>query len=229
MQPDGGGMSAVAYHRSDVQMHGGSRTVGRRQVGRPKAGEPELRREIIADTALEILDSEGLDALSLSRIARALNVQTSALYWYFASKSDLYEHLCELIFRRVLSGLDGSLTGPDLLRAFGRGFRSTLRSTRDAAKLTSVGGVSESLRTELIPELLGRVTAGGMSPLEARQALTAIEALALGWSLFEGSANPAVGEVMRRTNDRGDSGFEKALEALTYARFGNPRQTGPAT
>jgi len=190
-------------------------------VGRPKAGEPELRREIIAETALDILDQEGLDALSLSRIARALNVQTSALYWYFESKADLYEHLCELIFRRVLGALDPSLRGQDLLRAFGRAFRSTLRSVRDAAKLTSVGGVSESLRTELIPELLNRVTATGMSPLEARQALTAIEALALGWALFEGSANAAVGEVMRQTNDRHDSGFEHALEALAYATFGS--------
>jgi len=193
-------------------------------VGRPKAGEPELRRELIADTALEILDSEGLDALSLSRIARALNVQASALYWYFKSKADLYEHLCELIFCRVLGALDPSLRGADLLRAFGRGFRSTLRSIRDGAKLTSVGGVSETLRTELIPELLGRVTAGGISPLEARQALTAIEALALGWALFEGSGNPAVGEVMRRTNDRHDSGFERALEALAYAYSGGEQR-----
>jgi len=196
-------------------------------VGRPKAGEPELRREIIAETALDILNQEGLEALSLSRIARALNVQTSALYWYFESKADLYEHLCELIFRRVLGEVDPSLRGADLLRAFGRSFRLTLRSVRDAAKLTSVGGVSESLRTELIPELLGRITVAGIAPLDARQALTAIEALALGWALFEGSGNPAVGEVMRQTNDQHDSGFEHALEALTYGRFGSG--SAPAT
>jgi TetR/AcrR family tetracycline transcriptional repressor len=192
-------------------------------VGRPKAGEPELRREIIAETALEILDAEGLEALSLSRIARALNVQTSALYWYFKSKADLYEHLCELVFRRVLGEIDPSLTGRDLLRAFGRSFRSNLRSIRDAAKLTSVGGVSESLRTELIPDLLGRVAAGDVSPLEARRALTAIEALALGWVIFEGSGNATVGEVMRRTNDPHDSAFEHALEALAYHQFGTRR------
>ena len=197
-------------------------------MGRPKAGEPELRRELIAETALEILDSEGLEALSLSQIARVLNVQTSALYWYFKSKAALYEYLCELIFRRVLDEVDPSLTGRDLLYAFGRAFRTNARSSRDAAKLISVGGVSEGLRTELIPGLLRRVAMGGISPLEARQAVTAIEALSLGWAIFEGSQNPVVGEVMRQTNDQNDSAFERALHALAYGFGAEPTKKNPA-
>jgi len=119
-------------------------------VGRPKAIDAELTREGIIEAALRILDAEGLEALSLARIAAALNVKTPALYWYFKSKADLYTYVSDAIFRNVLDSIGPTLTGRELLWAFGLATRANQRSTKDAAKLISIAGVSEEIRTELV-------------------------------------------------------------------------------
>ncbi|MCU0271584.1 MAG: TetR/AcrR family transcriptional regulator [Acidimicrobiales bacterium] len=54
-----------------------------------EAQRTPLRRELIVDTAREMVEQEGLDALSLRRLASALGVTAPALYAHFASKDDL--------------------------------------------------------------------------------------------------------------------------------------------
>lgn len=186
-------------------------------MGRPRAVDAELTREVIIAAAIKILDTEGLDALSLSRISAALNVKTPALYWYFRSKADLYTYVSDALFRDVLDRLDPTLTGRNLLWAFGLASRRNQRTIRDAAKLITVAGVSDEIRTELIPALLDRIARDGLTPAQARKALTAIQALTLGWSIFE--ANPATSEVMRRTNESGDAAFEEALSHLVFGEI----------
>jgi AcrR family transcriptional regulator len=56
----------------------------------PRRGpRPGLTVEQIAAAAVEIADADGLDALSMQRIAAALGVTKMALYRYVAGKSDL--------------------------------------------------------------------------------------------------------------------------------------------
>lgn len=186
-------------------------------MGRPRAVDAELTREGIINAALNILHNEGLDALSLGRIAAALNVKTPALYWYFKSKADLYTYVSDALFRSVLAGLDPALSGRNLLWAFGLASRRSQRTIRDASKLITVAGVSDEIRTQLVPALLDRIAQDGLTPNQARKALTAIQALTLGWSIFE--SNPATSEVMRRTNETGDAAFEEALSHLVFGEI----------
>jgi len=46
-------------------------------------------RQAILDATLDIIDSDGLDAVSLRAVARALRVSEAAPYHHFASKQDL--------------------------------------------------------------------------------------------------------------------------------------------
>ncbi len=186
-------------------------------MGRPRAIDAELTREGIIGAALKILDAEGLEALSLGRIAATLNVKTPALYWYFKSKADLYTYVSDALFREVLEHLDPTLTGRNLLWAFGLASRLNQRTIRDASKLITVAGVSDEIRNQLVPALLDRIAQDGLTPSQARKALTAIQALTLGWSIFE--SNPATSDVMRRTNERGDAAFEEALSHLVFGEI----------
>jgi AcrR family transcriptional regulator len=52
-------------------------------------------REAIARAALEIVDREGLDALSMRRLAAELDMGTMTLYGYFRTKGDLLEAVIE--------------------------------------------------------------------------------------------------------------------------------------
>src|SRR3954469_9872529 len=50
-----------------------------------------LTRERVAETALELVDREGIDGLSMRRLADALGVGTMTLYGYFRSKRELLD------------------------------------------------------------------------------------------------------------------------------------------
>lgn len=51
----------------------------------------KLTREGVAAAALELLDRDGFDALSMRRLADELGVGTMTLYGYFANKSELLD------------------------------------------------------------------------------------------------------------------------------------------
>lgn len=58
-------------------------------VAAPGARKPRFTREQIAATALQIADSEGIEALSMRRVAEALGAGTMTLYYYVRTKEDL--------------------------------------------------------------------------------------------------------------------------------------------
>jgi TetR/AcrR family tetracycline transcriptional repressor len=60
-----------------------------------------LTREVILDVALEIADREGLEAVSMPRLARDLGTGVMTLYGHVANKADLVDGLAE----RVLADL----------------------------------------------------------------------------------------------------------------------------
>lgn len=66
-------------------------------VSSPKAARPDrgLTREGIAGRALAFVDREGLEALSMRRLAQELGVGTMTLYGYFADKDDLLDAVVE--------------------------------------------------------------------------------------------------------------------------------------
>jgi len=63
-------------------------TVQHRVRGGPR---PQLDRERIVAAALQIVDTEGVPALSLRRLADDLGVTPMSLYWHVADKAELLE------------------------------------------------------------------------------------------------------------------------------------------
>jgi AcrR family transcriptional regulator len=57
--------------------------------------EEELTRERIVRAAIDIADTEGMDALSMRRIATALDVATMSLYRHVTGKTELVLHMID--------------------------------------------------------------------------------------------------------------------------------------
>lgn len=119
-----------------------------------------LTRAAVIGAALEIADAEGLDAVSIRRVAAALKVRPMSLYTHIASKDDLialmlnevsgellvpeplsddWREALRLIARRAH---DAYLAHPWMLHAFGRGPRvgpNQLRRAEQSA--TAVAGL----------------------------------------------------------------------------------------
>jgi TetR/AcrR family transcriptional regulator, tetracycline repressor protein len=50
---------------------------------------PGLSREVVADRAVALADAEGLEAVTVRRLATELGVTPMALYWHFRTKEEL--------------------------------------------------------------------------------------------------------------------------------------------
>jgi TetR/AcrR family transcriptional regulator, tetracycline repressor protein len=69
----------------------------------PKTAErPALSRNVVADRALELADSEGIEAVTVRRLAGELGVTPMALYWHFRTKEDLLAGLGDRVLDDVV-------------------------------------------------------------------------------------------------------------------------------
>jgi len=59
------------------------------------------RRQEILDAAEEVFAEKGYRSTTLNEIARAVNIKTPGLYYYFRSKEDIYNSLLMDIYRRL--------------------------------------------------------------------------------------------------------------------------------
>lgn len=59
--------------------------------------KPLILRHAVVEASLRIIDTEGLEAFSLPRLARALNVQAPSLYHHFDDKADILRAVARAI------------------------------------------------------------------------------------------------------------------------------------
>jgi AcrR family transcriptional regulator len=75
---------------------------GRRKQGQ-RGPKPGLSIEAIVEAAIRVADAEGLDAVSMARVAKELGFTTMSLYRYVASK----EELLQLMWNASAQGAEG--------------------------------------------------------------------------------------------------------------------------
>jgi AcrR family transcriptional regulator len=77
--------------------HGDVRSVWLRPR-RPTRGEPPLTRARIVEAAVALLDEEGIDRLTMRRLAERLDVVAPSLYWHVDTKDDVIDLAVDAIF-----------------------------------------------------------------------------------------------------------------------------------
>lgn len=68
---------------------------------RPTAPEPGLSKQKVVAEAIKIADREGVDGLSMRRLAGALGAGAMSLYHYVASKEDLLDAMIDVVFGEI--------------------------------------------------------------------------------------------------------------------------------
>lgn len=68
--------------------------------GRPALGQ-SLSPEQVAEAALRLIDSEGIDAFSMRRLGQELGVEAMALYNHYEDKDAILDAVASLILARV--------------------------------------------------------------------------------------------------------------------------------
>jgi len=68
---------------------------------RRSRGRPAMPPERIVAAALELVDAQGADALSMRTLAQRLNSGTATLYRHFANRSELIAHVVDRVYGEV--------------------------------------------------------------------------------------------------------------------------------
>lgn len=70
-------------------------------MGRQETEAPGLNREAVVQAALAMLDTAGVDGLSMRALADRLGVKAASLYWHLRDKEQLLELVAESVVDRV--------------------------------------------------------------------------------------------------------------------------------
>jgi TetR/AcrR family tetracycline transcriptional repressor len=133
----------------------------------------------VAETALRILDDYGLPDLTMRRVAAALDVQPSALYWHFPNKQSLLAELADrIVARGVTAHAAADWAGG--LRAESAALRDALLAYRDGAEVvasTYALGLGDAAAQH---RLAAAAASGGFDAETSERAATALLHFVLG-------------------------------------------------
>ena len=108
----------------------------RPRVGRP----PRLTAAEVVDAAIDLADREGLEALSMPKLARQLGIGTMTVYGYVKNKEDLLDQIARRIFEGLsFTEVDGWQRGMTL---FFSEFREAALTHPTLAGLLATGRVA---------------------------------------------------------------------------------------
>ncbi|TMR08916.1 TetR family transcriptional regulator [Nonomuraea turkmeniaca] len=125
-----------------------------------KTTSPGRSREEIVKAAIELLDEEGLDGLSMRKLGAKLSAGATSLYWYVANKDELLELAYDEMW--------GELTVPDPEEV----------GWREAASVLAYSMRQAMLRHPWSADLLGRLPALGPKALQAADRMRRVFATA---------------------------------------------------
>ena len=197
------------------------------RAGDARQREPLSRKEIVR-SALAVADSEGLEAVTVRRIAADHGVTHMALYWHFRSKEQLLDGIAEYLFAQIqlpLAPESGESAEPWDRRLFSAlsALLAVLRQHPAVAHLAPARVLSSDAGLGLTEHVLGILREAGFSgeqsAMVATQLLVSVIALVTGHPGPSRRDDPQGCEAAVRTRTA-------ALTALDPARF--PNVTGTA-
>lgn len=172
-----------------------------------------LTRAVIVAAALQVIDADGLDGLTMRRCAALLGVQNPALYWHFRSKQNLLDAVADEIVRSPGMGppRDGETWQEWLLRR-GRGYRRALLAHRDGARIVANARALSSETVQQLNVELAAMVELGFTPVLALRTITAISQYVIGF-------------VLQEQTERRQEGVDRQLAAMTELLSGGPEAT----
>ena len=100
-----------------------------------EAERPRLSKRTVTENALKLADADGLDALTIRKLAQHLGVTPMALYWHFRSKEDLLEGVAEQVWGEIDVNVDPDAPWWAQLQGLLESLVAVLRAHSAAAQL----------------------------------------------------------------------------------------------
>ena len=153
---------------------------GRRRAGRPA----RLSRDQVLNAALEIADADGIEAVTMQRVAHAIGAEPMSLYRHVANKDDLLDGLVDLVYAEI------AVPSPD--EPWRAASRRRATSAREVLRRHSWAIVLMESRARPGPAnlahhdaVLANLFAAGFSPGQATRVYNLIDSYIYGFAIQE--------------------------------------------
>ena len=153
-----------------------------------RGGRPaRLSRDFVIHTAIELLDRDGLDAITMTRVAKAVDSSPMALYRHVSNREDLLESMLDELMRRIEIDLPEDAPWQENIRAWMANVRSYfLRYPKTLSLLDFQAGSSISPSwLKAVGELIPPLRSAGFSETDLAKALLWTSRITLGGILQE--------------------------------------------
>jgi AcrR family transcriptional regulator len=191
----------------------------RHRSTRDRPAKPPLSEDSVVDAALAILKSEGLEAVTMRRVAAALDTGAASLYVYVAGREGLLQAMLDRVTATIeLEPPDSSRWRAQLHSLLQR-MRLTLVTHPGIAAMTLADPPTTEAVLHLTENMMGLLVAGG---LDAQHAAWTCDMLVL---LVTGVANEDVVRRARGPSDADDR--SEHIDALYKTFAGLPPDRFP--
>jgi TetR/AcrR family transcriptional regulator, tetracycline repressor protein len=149
---------------------------------KPKPRRPLSRRRIV-DTAISLVDAEGLEALTMRRLGAELGMDPMAVYHYLPNKAALLDAVVEAVMAEIDMGVDDpSEPAEERLVRAARAYAVVLVRHRNALPLLLVRGPATPAALAPVELMVAILRCGGLSPEEAVAGMNVMGAAVRGYA-----------------------------------------------
>jgi TetR/AcrR family tetracycline transcriptional repressor len=172
--------------------------------GRPRAGAERLSRDAILAAALRIVDDEGVEAMTMRRLAGTLGVNPMSIYHHLPNKAAVFAGLAEVVF----AGLDAvqpraGVSWQEELKDAARAYRAALQAHPNLALqvLSDPSAVSDVVVVTVEP-FYRALDRGGLAPRAIFESVNTLVDFVHGFLLGELSVRAATFDLAPDLVDR---------------------------
>jgi TetR/AcrR family transcriptional regulator, tetracycline repressor protein len=134
-----------------------------------EADRTRLSKQVVVERALALGDAEGVEALTIRRLATELGVTPMALYWHFRNKDELLAALGDQVWRELDTDVDLAAPWHLQMRALLESLLHVLRAHPCASQLILEGEKQSDAALVASETALAVLQRGGYDPDHAAE------------------------------------------------------------
>lgn len=157
----------------------------RTRPARSRRKRPPLTRERILREALQLVDEEGLEALTMRRLGSRLGVEAMSLYNHVPSKDGLHDGIRELLWQELRDTVESGKTWKDSLRSIATCLRGCARNHPRAFPLFWSGNTLSESMLRTLEAGLTTLHGAGLDRERSSKTLNAVLGYACGYAMME--------------------------------------------
>ena len=151
---------------------------------------PQLTRERVMAAAIELADRDGIESISMRKLAQGLGVEAMSLYTHVRSKNDLLDGMVDGVISQVPVSAEGA-DWKASLRRLALAARDVMRRHPWAPRMVEAQVAPGPAALNYINAVLGILRGGGFSVAQTHHALHILGSRLLGFTqaLFDDSGD----------------------------------------